>query len=549
MDMGEREQTGGDALITALVDAGVDTIFGVPGIQLDGALDALVRAGSPIRFLSLRHEQATTYMADGYARASGRPGVAMVVPGPGVLNATAGLATAYACSSPVVALVGQVETAGIGRPLGLLHEIRDQSAIIGALTKSGYLASAPDEVAPLIRTAFGEASSGRPRPVAVELPVDVLHAPVRSGAVSSGASATGEPAGSGAVASPEDDLERLATMLLAARRPVLYVGGGINGAAAYEELLELARLLDAPVVMSLSAPGVIPSDDPLALTHATLDGVSRAADLVVAIGTRFLNRVGRPELPAGRVPLALINVDAEDLGAPREADLTIRSDARTALRALLTHVGSASPSSTWTPSEIAEHRTALQTRAASLAPQRRWLDAIRSAMPRDSVFVSEMTQMGYVSNDFYPVHNPRGYITPGYQGTLGYGYATALGAQVGAGSTPVVSVTGDGGFGWTLQELATQAKYAIPLATVVFRDDVYGNVKRIQENVYGGRHIGIDLHNPDFVKLAEAFGIEAARIADPEELESVLGAAVLARTPILIDAPVGTMPDPWPIIG
>jgi len=536
------EVTGGDALISALDAAGVRAIFGVPGIQLDGAIDALARSDSGIEFYSLRHEQAATYMADGYARASGRVGVAMVVPGPGILNATAGLATAYACSSPVFTIVGQVDSQSIGRSLGLLHEIPDQTGVLRGLTKGSYLARTADEVAALVATGIDHAIADRPRPVALEIPVDVLHAPAK----------TRDLEGLLPIESEEPDhasLERIAHALLAARKPAIYAGGGIHIAGAHGALIRLARLLGAPVVTSLAGAGAIPADDPLALTHACLAAVATEADLIVAVGSRFLDRVGRPELSDVTVAVALINADVQDLGAPRRAAYTARADAGQALELLgdlVSQRGTRPPA--WSSHEIAVHRETLSRRGEAVAPQRRWLGAIRAAMPRDSVFVSEMTQMGYVSNDFYPVYRPRGYITPGYQGTLGYGFATALGAQVGAPDSPTVSVTGDGGFGWTLQELSTQAKYQIPLATVIFRDDRFGNVMRIQDALYGGRRFGIDLQNPDFVRLAEAFEVEGARVTSPAELEATLGEAVESRRPIVIEVPVGEMPDPWPII-
>ncbi len=532
-------QTGGDALVQALHQGGVTDVFGVPGIQLDGAADAMVRAGMPFDFFSLRHEQAASYMADGYGRASGKVGVCMVVPGPGLLNATAGIATGYGCSSPMLVISGQIPSDAIGRGLGMLHEIPDQSGVLAGLTKASRLIGRPDDVEPTIRDGLRLASAGRPRPVGIEIPVDVLHAPVAE-------------AGSSLfdlVDQPEDTvaIDRLAEELASASRPVIYAGWGVHASGAAPALADLAERVGAPVVVSASAPGAIPADDPWALTHASSARAFGEADLVLVVGSRFRTRSAEPELRAD-TPIAYVNADARDIGAPRRPGTAVIGDVDATLRALIRRLPGLSIRSRWTPDEAAEIRSETAKRFEVLAPQRSWLDAIRAAMPRESVFVSEMTQLGYAAPDLYPVYRERGFISPGYQGTLGYGFATALGAKVGVGDVPVVSVNGDGGFGWTLQELATAAKYGIGLLTIVVRDDRYGNVHRIQRDLYDGRHLGTDLHNPNFPALAESFGVRGEQALSPDALSSLLQEGVSSGDPMLIEVPVGEFPDPWGLI-
>ncbi|MGH3589055.1 MAG: thiamine pyrophosphate-dependent enzyme, partial [Pseudonocardia sp.] len=265
------------------------------------------------------------------------------------------------------------------------------------------------------------------------------------------------------------------------------------------------------------------------------------------VGSRFLTGQGRPEEVGPETEVVLLNAEEADLGAPREAAVAIHGDARLGLAAL-TKALDGVRSAGWPDDELEAVREWCTAELSWCAPQLDWLAALRAAIPADGVLVSELTQVGYVSQLAYPVHRPRTYLTPGYQGTLGYGFATALGVKVGRPESAVVSITGDGGFGWTLQELATAAKHKIGLVTVVFDNSSFGNVKLIQAEQYGGRHLGVDLHNPDFVALAAAFGIAGYRARTPAELRTVLADALAMDEPALIEVPIGPMPSPWHLI-
>jgi acetolactate synthase-1/2/3 large subunit len=529
--------TGGDLLVKALHGQGVDRIFGIPGIQLDGATDALQRANGLIDFTATRHEQATTYMADGYARSSGREGVAMVVPGPGVLNALSGIATAYATNSPVLLLAGQIASGSIGKGLGALHELPDQTGILERLTKWSARPRSAEEIPALVAEAFRQMRSGRPGPVSLELPPDIL---ASTGAAEIPGMAVGSP-----VAPDQSDISRAAELIRSAEFPVIYVGGGVIAASAGDALRELAEALGAPVVMSENARGALDARHALAFDAVALRALRSRADLVLAVGTRFVTTFGS-QIRTDGAKVVLMNAEPSHLGGPRQAVHTVLSDARLGLEALLAEIGTGSHVNRQV--ELQAVRTWVDEQFTAIRPQREWLGAIRNALPDDGVLVSEFTQIGYAASVSYPTYQPRTYIGPGYQGTLGYGFATALGVQSADPSRAVVSVNGDGGFAWTMQELSTAKKYNLGLVTIVFNDGFFGNVRLIQKNDYEGRYFATDLVNPDYPMLARAFGIATATVRSAEELAAVLPGAIAAREPILIEAVVGEFPSPWGLI-
>ncbi|MBT2494781.1 hypothetical protein J7E45_04105 [Microbacterium sp. ISL-59] len=531
------DHTGGDLLADSLINQGVSRIFGIPGVQLDAAADALHARADQVDFICARNEQATTYMADGYARSTGDVGVAMVVPGPGVLNALSGVATGYSANSPMLLIAGQIDSKAIGRGLGALHEIPDQTGILERLTKWTGIARSADEIPGLVREAFVQLRSGRPRPVAIEVPPDVLAATSRMAAAEMVAAAPLVP--------DEQQIRDAAARLLAARRPMIVVGGGVLASNASVALQALAEALEIPVLMTENGRGALDARHRLAFDSLALRAFREDADLVLAVGTRFVSTFGT-QVDTHGAPVILVNAEEADLGGPRAAVQTFHADARLALAALAAEVGS--PPRDSRESEFVRVRSWLAEQFDDIAPQREYLAAIRGALPEDGVFVSEFTQVGYAASACYPAYQPRTYIGPGYQGTLGYGFATALGVKAADPTRSVVSVNGDGGFSWTLQELSTAKRYGLGLVTIVFHDGFYGNVRRIQKNRYGARYFASDLTNPDYGKLADAYGIRSARAYTPQELAGVLADAVPANEPILIDVPVGEFPSPWHLI-
>ncbi len=534
--------TGGQAMAAQLAAEGVDVVFGVPGVQLDHAVDGLARLGGRIAFQTVRHEQAASYMADGYARTSDRVGVCMVVPGPGLLNAAAGIATAYACSSRVLVLAGQLPSAAIGRGAGLLHEIPDQSGLLASLTKWSTLVRSPAEIPGAIRQAMHELRSGRPQPVGIEIPPDVLAA---EGPVA----IVAPPADDGDVAVPTArEVSEVASLLHQAERPVLLVGGGVLAAAASDELRQVAEAAGAVVVMTRNGRGALSDRHPHAVGPLGTNPLLAEADMVLVVGSRFVQLTGRqPSVPA-RAPIVVVNADEKDLARVTGVQLRVLADARTFLAALAAELPPTGGQKTWAPEAAARVRERAAAHLARLEPQMAFLGALRSTIPEHGVLVNELTQVGYVAGLAYPVWQPRTFLTPGYQGTLGYGFPTALGAQAADLSRPVVSITGDGGFGWALQELATARRYNLGVTTVVFNNDAFANVQRTQIEDFEGRVFGSDLTNPDMVALAEAFGVPGVRVHGPEGLAGALADALTDPGPVLVEVPLGTVPSPWALI-
>lgn len=529
--------TGGVAMARQLATEGVTHVFGIPGVQLDYATNGLAAFRDQITLVNARHEHTTTYAADGYARSTGRIGVALVVPGPGVLNAGAGLVTALACSSKVLLLAGQIPTSGIGKGLGLLHEIPDQSGILETLCRSSVLTEDAGQVASALHGAIVQLQNG-PGPVAVEIPPDVL------AGQTDGAAIGAEPAGTPSPG-PEQDLATAAERLLAAERPVIFAGGGARAAGTWDALPALARALGAPMVSSTNGKGSFDDRDPLATMPLAHHELLWRTDCVLFVGSRTVSpRAGSLKVHPDAQQIA-INIDDQAFGPPRNFSHTVTGDARTAVEALTELVARERGDEHPCWADLDGIRERAQGRLEGLEPQLSFVSALRDALPDDTCLVNELTQVGYVGRYAFPVHHPKSYLDPGFQGTLGYGYPTAIGAAVGNPDRPVVSITGDGGFGYGMSEMATVMNYDIPLVCVVFRDNAFGNVQRMHKQQFDGDHHGTELFNPDMVALARAYDMDGFRAESPDELRSLLAAAVDARKPALIDVPLDATPDPW----
>jgi acetolactate synthase-1/2/3 large subunit len=531
--------TGGQALARSLAAHGVTSVFALPGVQLDFALDALYDQRDKVKVLHVRHEQASAYMADGFARTTGATGVCMMVPGPGLLNASAGLATAYACSSPVVCITGQVDSRGIDRGFGLLHEINHQEAVLASVTSWHGRAMQPSQIPELVQQAFARARSGRPRPVALELPPDVLQTSQDVELV--------QPAEVTRPAPDRDRLRQAAELLQKAERAVIYSGGGTLAAGAWQELRDLASLLEAPVVMSVDGRGALSDRDDLAHTGVTGQALVEEADVLLAVGTRFWQPARVWHLNPGQ---RVIRIDADPAELDRHGapEVAVHADARLALAALRDLLHGFRPRASRRDELRARKRKAADL-LATFQPQAAFADAIRRALPDDAITVNDLTQVTFFATVGFPVYEPRTFVGPGYQGTLGSAYATALGAQAGNPDRCVVAIAGDGGFMYTVGELATQRQHGLNVISIVFNDGAFGNVKRTQEQAFGGRVLASELFNPDFVGLAHSFGIDAECVQNPSQLEAALRSAVAARRPALLEVSVGEMSNVWPVIG
>jgi acetolactate synthase I/II/III large subunit len=525
--------TGGEALVAQLVREGGRVVFGLPGVQLYGVVAAL-RDEPGIRLIATRHEQATSYMADGYARAGGGFGVALVVPGPGLLNASAGLSTAYACSSPVLMISGQVPKGSLGKRIGVLHEVDDQLDCISPVTKWRRRVLEVADVPAAVHEAVRQLKSGRPRPVEIEMPPETMED--EGEAVLVAADHPPRPA------APAADIEGAAGLLLAAERPVVYAGGGVHLSGAHEALAAVADHLQAGVIESAEGKGAVSGESEVALGAALawqgpLRKHLQAADLILAVGTRFALAGARPEQQ-----VVQIDVDPEEIGRNHARTVGLVGDARATLERLLERLRAAAPAR---PSRKTEYH-ALRAEIAATdtqEPASSIVRGLRAAVPEETIVVTDMTQVGYYARPFWPVYRPRTFLTSSYSGNLGFAYPTALGAKVACPDRPVVAVCGDGGFFYNVQELATAAQYGIAAVAVVFNDGAYGNVARDLDEAWGGSYAA-ELRNPDLMKLADAFGVLGLRAKDPAETGRLVREALAADRPALVEVPVGRMPRP-----
>lgn len=530
--------SGAEALIKSVKGNGVDTLFALPGVQLDNMFEALHREGNSIRVIHTRHEQGAAYMAYGYAQSTGKVGAYLVVPGPGVLNTSTALCTAHSSNAPVLALTGQIPTKFIDRGLGILHEVQDQASAFKSVTKWQGRAERPGDAPALIDEAFRQMQTGRPGPVFCEMAVDVTYENTSASLLPA---AEPEPA-------PEADpdlLAQAAKLLGEAQNPAICIGGGVIGAEA--ELLALAEMLQAPVISTKHGKGAI--SDRHYLSQTLLGGATLwpDVDVVLAVGTRLLD----PYLFWGiddDIKIIRIDIDPVQIHKPLSPDIKLVTSAKMGLAALADQAG---PHNRERPSREDELRTVQQDaldKLAVLEPQKSYADVLRAALPDDGILVPDVTQLMFYSWFGYPTYQPRTVVYPGYQDSLGYGFATALGVKVAHPDERVLCISGDGGFMFTMPELATAVHHRINLVTIIFNDSRFGNVRRTQRTQFDEHYLGSDLTNPDFVTLAESFGAVGLRANSPAELADCLEKAFDANAPVLIDVPVEEMPAWQPVM-
>ena len=532
--------TGGEAIVSGLVAHGVNTVFGLPGAQIYGLFDAFHQA--QLKVIGARHEQACGYMAYGYARSSGKVGVFSVVPGPGVLNAGAALLTAFGSNEPVLCLTGQVPTQFLGKGRGHLHEMPDQLATLRTFVKWADRVEYPDNAPTAVSRAFQGMMSGRRGPAALEMPWDVFTQRV----------ATGAAMPFDLFPAPQADSERIkdaAALIAASKTPMIFVGSG--AIEAREEILELAEMIDAPVVAFRSGRGIVSNAHELGLTMAAAYRLWPTTDLMIGIGTRLeLPTMSRwPYRPEG---LKSVRIDIDPVEMRRvPPDVAVVADARTATSDLRTAVAKAGTRKTaGRRVAIREATAAAQAEIQKVQPQMAYLNILREVLPKDGIVTDELSQVGFASWYGFPIYQPRTFITSGYQGTLGSGFPTALGAKVANPDKPVVAITGDGGFMFAVQELATAVQFNIGVVTLVFNNNAYGNVRRDQVQRFEGRVVASDLVNPDFVKLAESFGVAASRVTSPDHFRTHLEKALAHGGPYLIaiEVPKDSETTPWTFI-
>ncbi|WP_188745266.1 thiamine pyrophosphate-dependent enzyme [Marinobacterium zhoushanense] len=524
--------TGGEAIIDSVIANGVDTIFGIPGAQIYPLFDGIYK--QKLNLIVPRHEQSAAYMAMGYAKSSGKTGTFAVVPGPGVLNTAAALCTAMGNCSPIVGLTGQVPTSFVGRGRGHLHELKDQAGTLKSIIKDAFTIDNPQQTSAIVNQAYETARSGRPGPVSIEMCWDTM------AAVDEFEALDPKPA---AEAGPElnlDALKAAAELIARARKPMIMCGAGALHAA--EEVGALAELLNAPVTGFRSGRGVVSEDHPLGMGPVAARQLWDDCDLLIGIGSRLEmpymrwgNYMQYEQKPSRGPKLIRIDIDPAqmEIFAP---DLGLVGDSAAVCRALYDQLqGRMNPDPAWLD-DIATAKVVAWRAIQKVQPQLSYLSVIRDVLPRDGFYVPELSQMGFATwIGGLPVYAPRTFIDSGYQGTLGFGFPTALGVKVANPDKAVVSVCGDGGFMFGAQELMTAVEFNIGLVTIIVNNNSYGNVRRDQALGYGARYSGSELATPDFVKFAESFGAAGYRVHTPEQLKPVLEKCIALNQPCLIE--------------
>jgi acetolactate synthase-1/2/3 large subunit len=530
--------TGGELVVRCLEAQGVRHVFGIPGALNAGLYDALARQEAVEHILG-RHELGAAWMADGYARASGQVGVCLTVPGPGATHAASGIAGAYTDCVPVLLVASTSETRWEGQPSRDLFHGLDQMALFAPITKWCGAAQRADQIAPMLERAFRELRSGRPGPVVVEIPADVLAGPA--------AGAVPEYVAVDRTAADEDSVGAAARLLLAAKRPLLLADDGVLHSEAWDALGALVTALQAPVITTIQGKSCIPESHPWSLGDMNSpagQAAYAAADVLFAVGCRF----GQTDIrwPWFTPPARLIHLDADpaEIGRLYPVEVGLVGDTSAVLRQVIGQLrsqpepmvggqapGSVSPlpASTGWLGQIESLREKHRERARLPV-----LEALRQVAPAEAIVAFDVCLAGYRSRWEWPIREPRSYFYPGLYVGMGYGFPAALGARVATGR-PTIAVCGDGGFQMTMAELGTAAQHGLPVVVVVINDGGLTLIRHVQDREYQGRRFAVDLQNPDFAAVAAAYGIASEQVRTPGEVGKAVARALEQNEPALIE--------------
>ncbi|MCH7706447.1 MAG: thiamine pyrophosphate-binding protein [Chloroflexi bacterium] len=527
--------TGGQSVIQQLRSEGVEVVFGLPGVQIMHIYDGFFTTPE-VRVITTRHEQSTAYMADGYARSTGKIGVCLVVPGPGAYNAGAAMATAYAASSPVLMISGQIDSSLIGTGRGALHEVHDQLEFMAPVTKWTDRITRAEDIPAGIHEAIRQLKTGRPRPVELEIPPDILATETSIEII--------EPEEYARPAAQDDVLRSALERLATAKKPLIWAGGGVNLAGAWDELREVAETLGAPVVLTREGKGALPDTHPQAMMIGQGDmgagpELMPQADVILAVGTRFNIPETAEWKPRPDQTVIHMDVDEEEFRNNITPTIGVIADAKEGLGQMARGLRGRSVQSSWDKESLAEiksrHTEMMRERTPEFSQAYGVWEEVRKDLPEETIVIGGVTGGAQFGGSAFATLRPRTLISSSYMGTLGYGFPTGLGAKVGNPDTPVLALVGDGGFMYAIGELATAVQYGINLVTVLFNNHRYGASNDDQRNRFKGNVVGTELHNPDFVPLAESFGAKGIKVTELEQFPAAVREAVAANSPVLID--------------
>jgi len=541
-------KTGAKILVESLRREGVETIFGYPGGQILPVYDELY--DSPLRHILVRHEQAAAHAADGFARASGRVGVCLATSGPGACNLVTGIATAYMDSVPVVAITGQVPTYMLGNDA---FQESDITGITMPVTKHSFLVKKTDEISRVVQEAFYIAGTGRPGPVLIDLPKDAQTGTAKDLPPAEKVVLRGyNPTYKGHTR----QIDKVIALILEAERPVIYAGGGVISSNASEELAALATQLGIPVTTTLMGLGCIPCDHPLNLGMLGMHGTEYAnfaiteSDLLIAIGARFDDRVtGKIAEFAPHAKIVHIDIDPAEIGKNKRVDVPIVGDVKAVLQDMLGSIKKKGVHDAWRKKiqHWREHHPLRYKDDGKLHPQF-ILQKMNELLKGDAVIVSEVGQNQMWTAQWYRFHKPRTWITSGGLGTMGYGFPAAIGAHFARPDVPVFDVAGDGSIQMNIQELGTVAQYKIPVKIAILNNMYLGMVRQWQELFFDHRYSFTELPSVDFVKIANAYGVEGVRVESVDEVMPALKESLAAEGAFVIDFRIEREDNVFPMV-
>lgn len=528
---------GAQAIVKCLEREGIEVVFGIPGLYNMPIFDALYHHPT-IQVVTVRHEQGAAFMADGYARATGKPAAIIPIPGPGLTNAMTGIGEAFYDSSPMLVLVTQVNREFIDQEAGLLHEMTHQFEMLAPLTKHGERIRYGNEISDVFHRAMKALRNGRPRPVQIEIPLDIQVALVDCPDHEIAAAERERPS------PPDEQIEAAAAALSEAERPLVFAGGGVISSEASPELIRLAERLSAPVLTTGMGAGAIPGDHPLAcgvswIAAADIRPLIAACDAFLAVGTRFNEGMTHGwDLPLPKTTIR-IDIDAAEIERNIPMQQKLVGDAKVTLAAIeqklaaaeIDRRGSVHPALAQAQTD---YRNALIAKVGETTP---WMQALRETLPRDAILSCDMSLFWADMLGIFPIYQPRTMLFPWGFGTLGFAVPEALGAKLAKPEQPVVAICGDGAFLFTGAELATAVQYGLNIPILIPNNNAYGMIKVQQRDQYDEQFMSVDLHNPDFVALAKAFGAYGERATTPEGLRAALSSALQADKPTIIEIP------------